>query len=402
MTLAAFLPSNKINGKSLWNQGLVFLFIATFFLDGVTRYKHAIEILMLITTLVYFIKNPMTYVQIFKNYIFYSIALLSVALLYSVFISPDIAVSFKEFNNTVLKGFLAFTIIIPVLLKEESRETIAKLILFGLIASLCLRSTAELMLYYQDYTQGVLPFSNYNHRHISDSLVFLLPALLNIWLFKSHKYRLIFIFISCIYLFLLLGTLSRGAWLAVLIVSLLWVILNRQWQLLTVGALICVVTVAILTLHKQPAGSKLLYKLQQTDSSNRYDNGTQGSALSLILENPIKGYGYGDDIYHNVYNSRIVDYPNWVQKRSIGPHNILLYIWFGAGIAGVTALIYVYGAILTATIRKSVHNFEASPYNINLMMLLSLVGFFLIRGNFEQVELDRIGIITSLLIAYKK
>lgn len=60
--------------------------------------------------------------------------------------------------------------------------------------------------------------------------------------------------------------------------------------------------------HK-PDQERLLYKLQQTDSSYRYTNGTQGTAWILIQENPIKGYGYGNDVYDGVYNKRVVDYP---------------------------------------------------------------------------------------------
>ncbi|WP_147392433.1 hypothetical protein [Arsenophonus endosymbiont of Aleurodicus floccissimus] len=41
----------------------------------------------------------------------------------------------------------------------------------------------------------------------------------------------------------------------------------------------------------------LFYKLEQTSSSHRYDNGTQNLALDLIKENPIKGYGYASNYF---------------------------------------------------------------------------------------------------------
>ncbi len=37
-------------------------------------------------------------------------------------------------------------------------------------------------------------------------------------------------------------------------------------------------------------------------------------------------------MYDGVYNKRVVDYPTWTFKESIGPHNTILYIWFSAGI----------------------------------------------------------------------
>lgn len=40
--------NNRENWKPYWNRALVFLFIATFFLDGITRYKHLISALMIV------------------------------------------------------------------------------------------------------------------------------------------------------------------------------------------------------------------------------------------------------------------------------------------------------------------------------------------------------------------
>lgn len=82
----------------------------------------------------------------------------------------------------------------------------------------------------------------------------------------------------------MLGTLSRGAWLAVLVVGALWAILNRQWKLMGIGAAILVIA-GVLVITQQshkPDQERLLYKLQQTDSSYRYTNGTQGTAWILI------------------------------------------------------------------------------------------------------------------------
>ncbi len=136
--------------------------------------------------------------------------------------------------------------------------------------------------------------------------------------------------------------------MAVLIVGVLWAILNRQWKLIGVGAiLLAIIGALVITQHNnKPDPEHLLYKLQQTDSSYRYTNGTQGTAWILIQENPIKGYGYGNDVYDGVYNKRVVDYPTWTFKESIGPHNTILYIWFSAGILGLASLAYLYGAII--------------------------------------------------------
>ncbi|EID9869862.1 O-antigen ligase RfaL [Salmonella enterica] len=387
----------------MWNKALVFLFVATYFLDGITRYKHLIIILMVITAIYQVSRSPKSFPPLFKNSVFYSVAVLSLILVYSILISPDMKESFKEFENTVLEGFLLYTLLIPVLLKDETKETVAKIVLFSFLTSLGLRCLAESILYIEDYNKGIMPFISYAHRHMSDSMVFLFPALLNIWLFRKNAIKLVFLVLSAIYLFFILGTLSRGAWLAVLIVGVLWAILNRQWKLIGVGAiLLAIIGALVITQHNnKPDPEHLLYKLQQTDSSYRYTNGTQGTAWILIQENPIKGYGYGNDVYDGVYNKRVVDYPTWTFKESIGPHNTILYIWFSAGILGLASLAYLYGAIIRETASSTFRKVEISPYNAHLLLFLSFVGFYIVRGNFEQVDIAQIGIITGFLLALR-
>ncbi|EDV4502323.1 O-antigen ligase RfaL [Salmonella enterica] len=401
--LTTSLTLNKEKWKPIWNKALVFLFVATYFLDGITRYKHLIIILMVITAIYQVSRSPKSFPPLFKNSVFYSVAVLSLILVYSILISPDMKESFKEFENTVLEGFLLYTLLIPVLLKDETKETVAKIVLFSFLTSLGLRCLAESILYIEDYNKGIMPFISYAHRHMSDSMVFLFPALLNIWLFRKNAIKLVFLVLSAIYLFFILGTLSRGAWLAVLIVGVLWAILNRQWKLIGVGAiLLAIIGALVITQHNnKPDPEHLLYKLQQTDSSYRYTNGTQGTAWILIQENPIKGYGYCNDVYDSVYNKRVVDYPTWTFKESIGPHNTILYIWFSAGILGLASLAYLYGAIIRETASSTFRKVEISPYNAHLLLFLSFVGFYIVRGNFEQVDIAQIGIITGFLLALR-
>ncbi|WP_395237155.1 O-antigen ligase RfaL [Salmonella sp. ZJHZ21_0075] len=401
--LTTSLTLNKEKWKPIWNKALVFLFVATYFLDGITRYKHLIIILMIITAIYQVSRSPKSFPPLFKNSVFYSVAVLSLILVYSILISPDMKGSFKEFENTVLEGFLLYTLLIPVLLKDETKETVAKIVLFSFLTSLGLRCLAESILYIEDYNKGIMPFISYAHRHMSDSMVFLFPALLNIWLFRKNAIKLVFLVLSAIYLFFILGTLSRGAWLAVLIVGVLWAILNRQWKLIGVGAiLLAIIGALVITQHNnKPDPEHLLYKLQQTDSSYRYTNGTQGTAWILIQENPIKGYDYGNDVYDGVYNKRVVDYPTWTFKESIGPHNTILYIWFSAGILGLASLAYLYGAIIRETASSTFRKVEISPYNAHLLLFLSFVGFYIVRGNFEQVDIAQIGIITGFLLALR-
>ncbi|NIF60808.1 O-antigen ligase RfaL [Enterobacter sp. Ap-916] len=401
MALTLFFSNEKKNWTLYWNRTLVFLFIATYFLGGITRYKHLIVILMTLTTLVYLCKQPRQFLPEFKNFLFFSIAVLTFAVFLSLFQTPDFKATLKEISKSVLENTLLCTISIPVLLRNESKELISKIIFFSFITALSLRCISEIVLYYQEYTQGVMPFIDFRHRGISDSLVFLFPALLSMWLIKSVKYKVAFVLLSAVYLFLILGTLSRGAWLSVLTVGLLWVVLNRQWKLLIAGILISTLTLgAILTQEKIP--TTLMTKLQQTDSSNRYSNGVQGSAMNLIMENPLLGYGFGNTAYKDVYNKRVVDYPNWTFRESPGPHNLALFVWFGAGLLGFAGLLLTYAAIIKECTSNAFKKSSSFPVNAHMIILLSFIGYFLIRGNVEQIQLDLLGVLVGLLIALNK
>lgn len=400
MGLTLFFSNEKKNWTPNWNRALVFLFIVTYFLNDITRYKHLLVILMTVTTLVYVCKQPRHYLPIFKNFFFASIVFLAVAVFISLIHTPDLKASLKEVTRSVVENVLICTLTIPVLLRNESKQFICRLVFISFLTALSLRCLSELVLYYQDYQQGIMPFTNYNHRGISDAMVFLFPALLNLWFIKEHKYRIAFVVLSAIYIFLILGTLSRGAWLSVLVVGLVWTLIYKQWKLLITGVIIGAIALMAIFTHKDTSAN-LTTKLQQTDSSYRYTNGTQGSAFDLILENPVKGYGFGNVAYKDVYNKRVVDYPNWTFRESIGPHNLALFVWFGAGILGLAGLLMVYAAIAKECASSAFKENYASPYNAHMLILLSFVGYFIVRGNVEQIELDLLGIYAGFLIAMR-
>lgn len=401
MALAQIFSKDGENWKGLWNRTLVFLFIATYFLDDITRYKHLILILMAFTAIYYIAKAPSRYLAPLRSPIFYTVLLLSCAVASSLAISPDTQASFREFKKSILEAMLLYAFLIPVILRDEDTDSVAKIIFYSFLTAITLRCIITLAYYAIDYQNGIMPFSNYQYRGVSDSLVYLFPALLNLWLLKKIKHRLAFVVISAIFLFVLLGTLSRGAWLAIVIMGLIWIAMAKQWKVLIIGLLFAVITGAAIYSH-QDTSKRLITKLEQTDGSNRYKNGTQGSAAELVLAKPVTGYGYGNKVYSQVYNQQVVHHPEWLARKSLGPHNLILFVWFGAGILGLATLLLLYYMIGKKCIANKGHFSNKSPYNAYIMLLLTLIGYYLIRGNLEQIELNHLGIITGLLLALSK
>ncbi|AOM41755.1 O-antigen ligase RfaL [Xenorhabdus hominickii] len=396
------------DNKSLWNLSIVGLYIILVYLPDITRYKNLVMILICITALYYLIKDFRQVVHSLRNHLFLSILLFVLTIFYSVGISIDPALSLKEMNKPILNGLLLFSFTLPIVLYQESKQHIAKMILIAFIIGIVVIALTDIAKYIIKYHAiGEMPFTNYNHREFSYGFIFYFPVILCSWaLWKKHSLLSwsLLVITSAISLFLLLGTLSRGAWVAIVVATVLIILINREWKL-TVAAAICLGLLAGAThwsATSNPTTRLLLHKLTQTDSSYRYSNGTQGSAWSLIMENPIKGYGFGNKVYHQVYNSRVADYPDWTFRTSIGPHNVFLSFWFSAGIVGlITTLLMTFSALFTGSQIIRQHNDIIRQAGI--ILLAAFISLFVVRGAFENAYINEIGILFGLMIAlYKK
>ncbi|EPJ4970340.1 O-antigen ligase family protein, partial [Proteus mirabilis] len=144
----------------------------------------------------------------------------------------------------------------------------------------------------------------------------------------------------------------------------------------------------------------LQFKLTQTNSGLRFDGGTQGSALDLILEQPIKGYGYGNQLYHNVYNQQVKQHKNWVFKKSIGPHNVFLAFWFAGGILGLISLLYFCASFIAQGIQLIRKN-QGIIRQAALVLLMSFLGVYVLRGLFENAYINQVGILLGLMLALR-
>ncbi|MDC9590714.1 O-antigen ligase RfaL [Xenorhabdus sp. XENO-10] len=384
-----------------WSTFFVGGYIALVYVTGITRYKNLFFALIALTALYFLIKNPKGCLCALKNNIVLTLGILTLAYLYSIAISPDPKLSFSEIKTPFFRDVVLSSILITLALSHTNVLKIQKMIIGSFLLGLLFITLKEMYLFYLDYQNDIMPFTNYNHRSVSDGIVFFFPALVALWHFqKTQNYVRLTLTILLILsvLFVLLGTLSRGAWLAIFVMFFMMIIMNKNWK--TLIASIVFVCAAIFAIKSDYLikGSALTYKLEQTDSSYRYSNGTQGSALTLILENPIKGYGTGNKIYDQIYNDNVKNYPDWTFRTSLGPHNIFLTIWFSAGILGLSAFLF----LILSYLKQSAQEWNAS-INCNkqaaLILLISFFGYFIVRGNFESVHLNILGIYLGLLIA---
>lgn len=396
------------NKKSLWNLSIIGLYIILIYLPDITRYKNIVMGLIGATALWYLVRDFRAICRVFKNNLSLSLLFLLLAIGWSIAISVEPTISIKEINKPILNGLLLFAVTFPIVLYKEKPVDIAKMVMIAFAIGLLVIMAKELVQYYLEYQKGIWPFtvkSQLDHREISYGLLFFFPIILSCWALKKHHNLINWFLLASsgiLFLFLMLGTLARGAWVALALSTILILIINRQWLLMIVGIVIC--SLLFIGATQMPANQffnkKLQYKLTQTNSGLRFDNGTQGSAFDLILESPFKGYGYGNQLYHKVYNERVKDHKNWVFKTSIGPHNSFLAFWFAGGILGLLSILYFCSSVIVQGIQLMRKN-QGVIRQAALVLLMSFLGMYVLRGLFENAYINQVGILVGLMLALR-
>ncbi|WP_099073919.1 O-antigen ligase RfaL [Proteus alimentorum] len=394
--------------KSLWNLSIIGLYIILIYLPDITRYKNIVMGLIGATALWYLVRDFKAICKIFKNNLSFSLLFLLLVIGYSIVISVEPSISIKEINKPILNGLLLFAVTFPIVLYKEKPADIAKMVMVAFAIGLLVIMAKELVQYYLEYQKNIWAFTRKSqliHREISYALLFFFPIVLALWALKKQNSIinwLLLATVSLTFIFIMLGTLARGAWMALAISTLLILVINRQWLLMIISALTCALLfIGAINLPTNPVVSKFLqHKLTQTNSGLRFDNGTQGAALDLILEQPIKGYGYGNQLYHNIYNERIKEHKNWIFKKSIGPHNIFLAFWFAGGILGLFSILYFCSSIIAQGIQLIRKN-QGIIRQAALVLLMSFLGVYVLRGLFENAYINQVGILVGLMLALR-
>lgn len=392
--------------KSLWNLSIIGLYIILIYLPDITRYKNIVMGLIGATALWYLVRDFKTICKIFKNNLSFSLLFLLLVIGYSIVISVEPSISIKEINKPILNGLLLFAITFPIVLYKEKPTDIAKMVMVAFAIGLLVIMAKELVQYYLEYKRNILPItwnSQKLHREISYALLFFFPIIFSCWSLKKHHNLInwvVLILLLLLLMFIILGTLARGVWLSISIIALILLIYNHHWRLLGIGIIICIVILSISMASKSTSSKILQHRLFQADSGARFNNGTQGSALDLILESPVKGYGYGNQLYHNVYNERIKDHPNWIVKKSIGPHNVFLAFWFAGGILGLFGILYFCTSMIAQGIQLIRKN-QGIIRQASLVLLMSFLGVYVLRGLFENAYINQVGILVGLMLALR-
>lgn len=133
--------------------------------------------------------------------------------------------------------------------------------------------------------------------------------------------------------FALLGTFSRGAWLAVSVaVAVIALDVSRRTRL-ALGSVAFVLLAGAVLIARDRMGNLL----EGGSVSLRVD--IWSSAIEMIRDRPITGYGPDQFLY--VYAPRYINPTAWNERFTSHAHNLLADSWIRLGILGVIAAIVV-------------------------------------------------------------
>ncbi|EEG87078.1 hypothetical protein PROPEN_00747 [Proteus penneri ATCC 35198] len=87
-------------------------------------------------------------------------------------------------------------------------------------------------------------------------------------------------------------------------------------------------------------------------------------------------------------------------KKSIGPHNVFLAFWFAGGILGLLGILYFCSSIIVQGIQLIRKN-HGIIRQAALVLLMSFLGVYVLRGLFENAYINQVGILVGLMLALR-
>jgi len=198
----------------------------------------------------------------------------------------------------------------------------------------------------------------------------------------------------CVMLFVVIGSFVscvRAAWLALALIFLIWMIVQKRWKLMVISAVCCtiVLTSSIFVNPLRQAYQKISFEVESI-SNRELPLQSFGGRPKMLL---IIGTSYmNSPILHQVIGNNQL-YSMVVSRMGHDPHNDFLYILLKMGLVGICVTLYLYvkmGINLFQVWRK-IETFYVR--NLALTAILALLNMFipsltrtgLMNPNFEWV-----------------
>jgi len=196
---------------------------------------------------------------------------------------------------------------------------------------------------------------------------------------KKGKAKLLSVISCLLILICTVLTWSRGAWIAIIVTALVFLLLRSKKTLRFIISILLIIPYAILIL---PRNIKTRFTSigDLTDSSTMYRFYTWKGSLRMLDDYFWSGIGYGPEAYRAIYP----EYAYAGIEAAAHSHSLFLQIFIGLGFGGL--LIFILAMFLFA--QKNFEYFKA-PFNENSRLIsaaaFSAVLGILIMGLFDYV-----------------
>jgi O-antigen ligase len=340
--------------------------------------------------------KPARVIEIGRQPLAWAIGALALFAALSAAVSPLPGYSAWEAYKEV--GFLAFSAFATAVIVQRGVD--ARLLLWAAVGAAVLISAHDVIQYLRELSlPDRWPSDNiHKHRYYADPLLWYMPAVL--WVVSiAHRRALPWLVVALVFYWLLLaGTGSRAAWYGAIGAAFVWFAARGEWRrgLLAVLALALAIAIALWLLPAEIFSQRATRGL---DTSYRVE-GTWKPAITLILERPWLGWGYGQSIFHAAYNAQVDANPTWHFRQSLGPHNVFLAVWFAGGVPLIASLVAALGCFVAIVLRVMRGGDACTPWRDPVVAALcSIIGYMIVRGTFETVGYRVAGLAFGVALA---
>lgn len=423
-----FLPFGFLIFYAGWQQGQIIFYLLIFSLPWSVEFNFNSSlstdlpdepIMWLITILffAYFIFRP---TEIFSKIKHPLIVLLLCSLLWiivSVLFSTAWIISLKFFlaKCWYLVAFVAMPLLFFV--NKKTISTAAVLFL-GSMLSITLIAICRHAFYgfrFANINDAVQPFFR-NHVNYSAMLVCTVPILVAVYQLNK-KYRSLIITATIIVLVALFFSYARGAWLALLIGSLsYWLIQKRKLLIVFVAVVLLIIVSAYwlsrndrylnyahdfrTTIFHKNFEEHLVatYKLKDVSTAERFNRWIAG--VRMVKDNWLTGYG-PNTFYYNYKPYAIPAFKTWVSdnKEHSTVHNYFLLVLIEQGVPGLFLFLLIAGSMLyyaeKVYDRTEDKFYKAATLACGIMTMMIVVVNFLS----DLIETDKVGSLFFLCLA---
>jgi len=232
---------------------------------------------------------------------------------------------------------------------------------------------------------------NNTHTFLASHLLAMIPLF---WVLAMEEYSLHprykawFSMVAGTSAVVLVLTDTRGAWLAMLAVCVMYALLNRKKQFKILMLVLLALILAFLAFLYIPALQVRVLSIgdmQQTGNSERLL--MWQSSWKIFLDYPLIGVGPGE--FANFYNNQYIS-PLAQEQGHTSPHNNFLLYLTETGIVGLSGFVYLFFCVINYFLRQYRNN---SQLVLSLAMLLVTVGILgegLTDHNFGQASIARL------------